>query len=169
MLKKITATVLALALFASQAFAANIGKWNAPSATVTVLSTGLNSLANATMSAASSTISNQTNLDIYVDIEVVLASLSPAAGAHVDLYILESIDGTNFPAQSDADLRLTTTQLLVSIPIGTTATTAQRVAVRNVVIPPGAFQIKLDNQSGVALNASGNTVKFNAYDFNLNG
>jgi len=121
------------------------------------------------MSAASAAIANQTNLDIYVDIEVNLASLSPTTGAHVDLYILEAIDGTNYPAQSAADLRLTTTQLLVTIPIGTTATTAQRVVVRNVVIPPGSSEIKLDNQAGVALNASGNTVKFNAYNVNLNG
>lgn len=147
----------------------NIGKWNAPSATTTVLSTGLNSLANNTMSAASSTITNNTNLDIYVDIEVALNTLSPTTGAYVALYIWESIDGTNFPAQSDADLRLTTTQLLCTVPIGTTASTAQRVAVRNVVIPPGQFQIKLDNQTGVALNAATNTVKFNAYDYNLNG
>jgi len=148
---------------------ANIGKWNAPSATLTVLSTGLNSLANNTMSAASSNIANQTNLDIYVDIEIALASLSPTSGAYVALYILEAVDGSNFPAQSDADLRLTGTQLLCVVPIGTTASTAQRVAVRNVVIPPGLFQIKLDNQTGVSLNASTNTVKFNAYNVNLNG
>jgi hypothetical protein len=148
---------------------ANIGKWNAPSATVTALSTGLNSLGNGTMSAASSNISNQTNLDIYVDIEVNLAALSPTTGAYVALYIWESVDGTNFPAQSDADLRLTSTQLLCVVPIGTTASTAQRVAVRNIVIPPGLFQIKLDNQTGVALAASGNTVKWNAYDINGNG
>ena len=148
---------------------ANIGKWNAPSTIVTALSTGLNSLANNTMSAASSTISNATNLDMYVDIEVNLASLSPSSGAYVALYILEAVDGTNFPAQSDADLRLTTTQLLCSVPVGTTSAAAQRVAVRNVVIPPGSFQIKLDNQTGATLNASGNTVKFIAYDINLNG
>lgn len=147
---------------------ANIGKWNAPSVT-TVLSTGLNSLSNNTMSSASSTISNASNLDIYVDVEVLLAALSPTSGAFVALYILEAVDGTNFPAQSDADLRLTTTQLLCIIPLGTTASTAQRVAVRNLVIPPGSFQIKLDNQSGVALASSGSTVKFNTYDLNLNG
>ena len=147
---------------------ANIGKWNAPTVT-TVLSTGLNSLANNTMSAASSTITNASNLDIYVDVEVLLALLSPTAGAFVALYIWEAVDGTNFPAQSDADLRLTSTQLLCTIPIGTTAATAQRVVARNIVIPPGSFQIKLDNQAGVALNASGNTVKFNTYDVNLNG
>jgi hypothetical protein len=121
------------------------------------------------MSAASSTITNASNLDIYVDVEVLLALLSPTAGAFVALYIWEAVDGTNFPAQSDADLRLTSTQLLCTIPIGTTAATAQRVVARNIVIPPGSFQIKLDNQAGAALNASGNTVKFNTYDVNLNG
>jgi hypothetical protein len=146
----------------------NIGKWNAPSVT-TVLSTGLNSLSNNTMSAASSTISNASSLDMYVDVEVNLASLSPTTGAYVSLYILESVDAINFPAQSDVDLRLTSSQLLCVIPIGTTAATAQRVVARNIIIPPGAFQIKLDNQAGVALNASGNTVKFNTYDINLNG
>lgn len=146
----------------------NLGKWSTPAATLTVLSTGLNSLANNTMSAASSTITNNTNLDIYCDIEVLLAALSPTAAAYVALYIWEAVDGTNFPAQSDADLRLTSTQLLCVVPVGTTASTAQRVAVRNVLLPPGAFQIKLDNQTGVALAASGNTVKFNTYDVNLN-
>ena len=146
----------------------NIGKWNAPSVT-TVLSTGLNSLSNNTMSAASSTISNASSLDMYVDVEVNLASLSPTTGAYVSLYILESVDAINFPAQSDVDLRLTSSQLLCVIPIGTTAATAQRVVARNIIIPPGSFQIKLDNQAGVALNASGNTVKFNTYDINLNG
>lgn len=148
---------------------ASVGKWNAPSATSSVLTTELNSLSNNTMSAASSAIANQTNLDIFVDIEVNLASLSPAAGAYVALYIELAVDGTNYPAQSDADLRLTSSQLLCVVPLGTTASTAQRVAVRNVVIPPGSFKIKLDNQAGVALNASGNTVKFNAYNYNLNG
>lgn len=148
---------------------AGIGKWGTGVGLTTVLSTGLNSLANNTMSAASSTIANQTNLDLYCDIEVALASLSPATGAYVAIYILESVDGTNFPAQSDADLRLTTTQLLAVIPLGTATTTAQRVAARNILLPPNAFQLKLDNQAGVALNASGNTVKIDTYNFNLNG
>lgn len=148
---------------------ANIGKWNTPSSPVTVLSTELNSLGDQTQSAASSAIANNTNLDIYVDVEVNLASLSPGAGAYVVLYILEAIDGSNYPAQSATDLRLTNTQLLCVIPIGVTATTAQRVVVRNVVIPPGSFKIILDNYAGASLAASGNTVKFLAYDVNLNG
>jgi hypothetical protein len=149
---------------------ANIGKWALSGVGLTtVLTTGLNSLANNTMSAASATYANQTNLDLYVDIEVVLASLSPSAGAYVSIYVLESVDGTNFPAQSDADLRLTSTQLLCVLPIGTTAATAQRVTARNILLPPAAIQFKLDNQTSVALNASGNTVKILPYNYNLNG
>jgi|SRR5215475_330274 len=148
---------------------ANIGEWSlSPVGLTTVLSTGLNSLGNATMSAASATYSNDTNLDLYCDVEVLLASLSPTAGAFVAVYVLEAVDGTNFPGQSDADLRLTTSQLLVSMPVGTTATTAQRVVARNVLLPPAKIQFKLDNQTGVALNASGNTVKILPYSYNLN-
>ena len=150
---------------------ANIGKWNAPGTLTTVLSTGLNSLAAQTMSAASSTYDNSVNLDLYCDVEVVLAALSPSAGAFVSIYIWESVDGSNFPAQSDADLRLCTTQLFVSLPIGTTASTAQRVVAKGIYLPPAKLQFKLDNQTGaaVALAASGNTVKILPYSLNLNG
>lgn len=149
---------------------ASIGKWSlSATGLTTVLSTELNSLTTNTASSASSAISNDTNLDVYVDIEVNLASLSPSSGAYVTLYILESVDGTNYPGQSGADLRLTPSQALAVIPVGTTAATAQRVVVRQVVIPPAKFKIILDNQTGATLNAAGNTVKFLPYNANLNG
>lgn len=148
---------------------ANIGKWNAPSAAVTVLSTELNSLANASITAASTAIANNTNLDMYVDIEVNLAALSPSALSFVGIYIMEAVDGTNYPAPSAADLRLAGTQLLAIIPTGNTGSTAQRVVARNILIPPASFKIILDNQTGSALAASGNTVKILPYNTNLNG
>jgi hypothetical protein len=122
------------------------------------------------MSAASATYANQTNLDLYCDIEVFLDTLSPGTNPYVDIYILVAVDGTNFPAQSAADLRLTSTQKFCTIPIGTTASTTQRVAVRNLLLPPQPVQFKLDNQTGVALAATNNnTVKIDAYSYNLNG
>ena len=148
---------------------ASIGKWTLSGVgNTTVLSTGLNSLATNTMSAASSTYDNSSNLDLYVDVELLLASLSPTAGAYCALYVWGAPDGSNFPAQSDADLRLTSTQLFCSIPIGTTASTAQRVVIRNLLLSPIKYQFKLDNQTGVSLAASGNTVKILPYNFNLN-
>lgn len=145
---------------------ANIGKWALSGVGLTTVLTGLTT-ANNTMSAASSTYDNSTNLDLYVDIEVSTGSMSPSAGAYVALYVLESVDGTNFPAQSDADLRLTSTQLLAVIPFGVTASTAQRITVRNILLPPAKIQFKLDNQTGVALVST--AVKVLPYNYNLNG
>jgi len=149
----------------------NIGKWNAPTAIATILSTELNSLGNnpTTMASPSSGYDNSANLNIYCDLEINLASLSPTAGAYVAIYLAEAADGTNYPAQSAADMRLTSTQLFCTIPVGTTATTAQRVSARNLVLPPALFKLFFDNQTGVALNASGNTLKLLAYNINANG
>src|SRR6516225_1236574 len=149
---------------------ANRGIWSLFGSNPTsVLTTGLNSLAAGSVSAASATYANQTNLDLYCDVELFLNTITPATGAYVSIYILAAVDGTNFPAQSAADLRLTSTQLFCVIPIGTTASTAQRVAVRNLLLPPQPVQFRLDNQTGVALANSGNTVKVDAYSYNLNG
>lgn len=146
---------------------ASIGKWNAPSAAVSVLTTELNSLGNNTLSAASSAVDNRANLDVYADVELVLGSLSPTAGAYVALYILEALDDTNYAEATN--LRLKTSQLLCVIGLDTTAATAQRIAVRNLILPPSKFKIVLDNQSGVSLAASGNTVKMIPYNINQNG
>jgi hypothetical protein len=148
---------------------ASIGKWNAATAVSSVLTTELNSLGNNTASAASAAIANQTNLDLYADFVLHLASLSPAAGAYVAVYILEALDDSTYPAPSDADLRLMTSQLLFVMQIGTTASTAFDAVARNVLLPPHSFKIKLDNQTGVALNASGNTLKISQYNVNENG
>lgn len=148
---------------------ANIGKWNTPSTAATILSTELNALATATMSSASTAIANNTNLDIYVDVEVNLGVLSPTAGSYVALYVSEAVDGSNYPTPTSADMRLTSTQLFCVIPTGNTASTAQRVVARNLVLPPQTVKVYMDNQTGTVLATSGNTVKFLAYDINLNG
>lgn len=147
---------------------ANIGKWGNLAAVVSLLTTELNALGNGSASAASSAVANDTNLDVYADIELVLASLSPAAPNYLTLYILEAIDGTNYPSATGSVLRNQPSQILCTFPIDTTAATAQRVTVRNVVLPPGTFKVVLDNQAGVALGATGNTVKMITYNVNLN-
>jgi len=148
---------------------ASIGKWGSLAAAVSLLTTELNSLANGSASAASAAIANQTDLNVYADIELVLGSLSPVAPNYCTLYILEAIDGSNYPSATGSVLRNQPSQILCTFPLDTTASTAQRVVVRNVVIPPGSFKVVLDNQAGVALASSGNTVKMITYNVNLNG
>lgn len=153
---------------------ANTAKWIAgtnPAGTpLSVLTTGLNSLGNGSASAASSAIDNSANLSLYGIFHLHLASLSPAAGGYVDLYILQSIDGgTTFPSATAGVLRNQPDKLLYRFPLDTTATTAQDLYSMPILLPFGQYKIVLDNNAGVALNASGNTVKLIEGNFNLNG
>lgn len=146
----------------------NIAKWGTPALT-TVLSTELNSLASGGIATSGSHYDNTTNGYLYCDIEVNLAALSPASPANVTIYFLGAIDGTNFPAPTQPDATQQNVLSVVTIPLGTTASTAQRVVARHIPLIPVKFDIALVSGAGVALGASGNTVKLLAYGQNFNG
>ena len=147
---------------------ANLGKWGNRSATTQVMTTELNALANATATTLSAVVANQTNLDIYADVWLHLATLTATAGAYGTLYILPALDGAFYPSSAAAGLRQQTTHVLCTFALGTPTTTAQDIVVRNVVLPPEAFKLVYDNQAGVALNPLANTITFITYDVNLN-
>jgi hypothetical protein len=136
-------------------------KWVAPETIASALTTELNSLADSSFSAASTAIDNETDLYLYIDLEVVLASLSPAAGAFVDVWLEASLDGTNYPDHGKA---LQTATLLTTLQLDTAASAAQRITQRLIPIPPLKFKLSLRNKAGVALNASGNTLKYRRHN-----
>jgi hypothetical protein len=141
-------------------------KWSAPTLS-TVISTALNSITHQA-TAASSTIDNTTTRYMYADIEVFLnfSSGTPISTAMCMLEFQEEVDGSNV----DAGFTDTETPLLaINIPIGQAAATAQRVVARQIPIPPAQFIVVFANETGLTLPASGNTVKFLYYGFNLNG
>ena len=125
----------------------------------TILSTELNSLTNATNSAASSAVDNTTNLNLFMDLELVLGSQGSArsAGATVAIYMVVAVDGSNYP-----DVNETTAELIAVLALDA-ATTARRAAVRDVPMPPALFKLFARNNTGQTLNASGNTLKYNAH------
>lgn len=147
---------------------ANTGLWKAPSSVVSLLSTELNSLANNAASAASSVIANQTNLDVYADFWLHLATLTPTAPNYITIYVLEAIDGSTYPAATGTILRNQPEHVLCTFALDP-AVGAQDCVVRNVLLPPASFKVVLDNQAGPALNAAGNTLKMITYNMNLNG
>lgn len=152
---------------------ANKTKWTYGAATAasptTIFSTDLNSLANNTQVTAAAEFSNGTNMDLYADLILDLASLTPVAPNRIDIYILASYDGgTNFPAPAAADLRLRIQDLWCSFMLGTTAA-VQRAVMRNLLMPPQDFKLVFDNQAGVSLASSGNTLKIVTYNIDNNG
>ena len=135
-------------------------EWTVPEAIQTYFSTGLNSLADGSFVGVGSAITNETGspaLYQYMDLELNLASLSPATGAYVDIWLLPTLDATNYGTTGKP---LITAHLLCTFQLDTTASTAQRIIKTNVCIPALDFKLDLRNKAGVAFNASGNTLKY---------
>jgi hypothetical protein len=138
---------------------ANAVKWEAIwTSRSTVLTTELNSLANGAYSAAGTEIDNSSNLDQYGKVEINLASLSPTAGACLELYMITAPDGTNY--EDAPGTNNPATHILVAcIPVDTTATDAKLCMSPVFFLQPAKTKFVLKNATGVALASSGNTVE----------
>lgn len=138
--------------------------WATPANIATALSTELNSLANGSYSNASSAIANATAKARFIAVELVLASLTPVANQTVTLWLLPSVDGTNYPdgggsTAPEPAMALCTFRL-------TNATRAFRLTRANLPIPPLNFTLVVSNDtitSGANLAAANNTVKYVTY------
>jgi len=138
-------------------------KWESGSVS-TVLDSGANSLADDA-NAISSEINNTADLYLFNDVELYTAALAytPAAGSVVELYLVESLDGTNYEdGGSSIDPPATN---LVGIFNIRAATAAQRHVIRQVPIPPLKYKYVIINKTGGTLAASGNTLKVIPYRY----
>lgn len=128
----------------------------------TALSTELNSLASGS-SAITAALDNGTDKSIWDDLELVVTfGTAPALNAPVEVYLVPSVDGTNYGDGSSTVLP--SPNLLVGTFLVRAVTTAQRVAIRKVELPPGLFKYLVRNQAGQAFAASGNTLKRRPYE-----
>jgi hypothetical protein len=142
---------------------ANIVRFSATESVGTALSTELNSLASATLSAAGGLIDNSlasgAGRSMLMDFELLVTyGTNPVAGGYVAIYMSASLDATNF---SDVQRDLTP-QLLCTFALRAT-TAAQRLYAQRVPIPPFQFKCYADNQAGQAMGASGNTLRYSRY------
>jgi len=136
-------------------------KWEAPAAVQTYLSTELNALADGGNKPGAA-IDNQTDgtNDLYASLELYLAAQGSArdAGATVDVYLLPSVDGTNYCYGSDSDDPPATAY--VGSFVLDAATAARYATLHNLPVPPLRFKLLLVNNTGQALAAAGNTLKY---------
>jgi hypothetical protein len=128
-------------------------KWAGLSSRGSVLTTELNTLANNTFSALGTAYDNTANLDRWGWVELSLASLTPTAGACVYIYLVPSVDGTNYdngPSSTNPATHL----LVATLSIQTGA--AAKVAVTQIPfsLPPSKFKFALKNQTGVAFGGT---------------
>lgn len=129
----------------------------------TVFSTDLNAV-NFTNSSRklSSAIDNSSQLYFWDDLELYCTfAATPSANATVELYLIPSIDGTNY-TDGDASTDPPATTLVGVFPIRA-VTSAQRVPVRGVQLPPGLFKYLIINRTGVASSGTSNTLIRRSY------
>ena len=133
--------------------------WGNLESIVSVLTTELNSLANATMSANSATQDQDAIRHNFVEFELVVTyGTAPLAGQRVLLFLLPNLDGSNF-----ATSNIEYISHLAGIFTLDDVTTAQRIIIRNVLLPSVDFQVALYNDAGQAMAASANTLKMRRY------
>ena len=137
-------------------------KWVAPEALTSYLTTELNSLADSTsdttgFSAVGAEIANETDLYQYISLELVIAAQGAArsAGGFVAVYINYAADGTTYDDTSNKAF----TELLGVFGLDA-AVTARRLTKTNLPIPPLDFKLLVLNDTGQALAATGNTLKY---------
>lgn len=138
---------------------ATTNSWKAPESLATALTTELNSLANAALCTASSAIDNETDLYQYLEVELVLASLTPTGTPYCTLYLVTSVDGTNYE-----DVTTSASHLVVAVLPMSTAVAAKRINAANILIPPCKFKLVIQNNAGPSLASSGNTLKYRRFN-----
>ena len=128
-------------------------------ASASVLTTEVNALANNANSAASSAVDNTSNLDRFMDLELVLSTQGSArsAGATVQVFMTRSVDGTNYDDVNE------TTASLVAVFALDAATTARRLSVGNIRVGPGKWKLFARNQTGQAFGATTNILNHRFY------
>lgn len=127
------------------------------------LTTELNSLGNGAYSALSAAYDNTSGLYLYGSLEINLASLNPTAGAYLQIFMAQSLDGTNYediPGTTNPGYHMALP--LISV---TTGSAAKRIITPVFNLPGGKVKFSLLNGTGVSLAASSNTVALSAgYD-----
>lgn len=138
-------------------------KYTALESIFTALSTELNSLTNTSI-ATSSVIDNDTAISqrwTMAGVEVFIATqgTNRVVGAHVSLYIIPTVDGTNY---GDTTGACKSNYHVKTWHLDDTAT-ASRYLTGIIPLPPTDYKVVLENQTGQTLASSGNTVKIREF------
>lgn len=126
----------------------------------TLLSTGLNSLANNSLAISSAFDNTQGQTgDGYtlVDLELVVTfGTNPTANTGVSIWFLGAPDGTNYEDGGTSTTPARAADAVIPVAV---STSAQRI-VQRVTLPAGLLKVLLKNDgTGQAFAASGNTLK----------
>ncbi len=148
-------------------------KWIAGTVGLTwasIMTTELNSLASGNAVLGSTNLDNSTNLDMFADFSLHLASAAFVAPNFVGIFLYPlNDDGSTY-----GDGRFGSSAAMTAANAPTTywagnivfpaTTAAQNGTLRGLLLPPGSWKPVLWNQGGVNFASSANTLKWRTYD-----
>lgn len=138
-------------------------KWTTPASSETWMTTELNSLANAA-GAISSAIDADAYGQLYADVELyVTFGTNPTANTLVEMYFVRQIDGTNYEDNTTGASGVPPANGFAGAFPVRAVTTAQRIILPKVELPPLDFKVYLLNRTGQSMAASGNTLTARRY------
>lgn len=133
----------------------------------------INSLTDNEWTDLSDEIDNSSNKYAFADLELVLGSAAfTGADALIEVYIVPTIDGSNYPdwtgnTTSDAPEQMH--YLVAFLPLKA-STAARRVATssqQDVSLPQGKFKFGLRSRANVTLASSGNTLSYRPKSYDM--
>jgi hypothetical protein len=134
-------------------------KWGAaPTSRGTVLSTQMDSVANAGFSTLGSAYDNSSNLDRWGWIELSLGSLNPTAGACIYVYLVPSVDGGTDYDDGPSSTNPASHLLVAVLQLKTGAAAKKVVTLTPFALPPCNIKFAIKNQAGVTLASGSNTM-----------
>lgn len=138
--------------------------WSAFTDRGNLASTILDSLADATLSGASTELDNATNKDTHALIEINLGSLNPTGSPYLELYMVKAPYGLNYEEAPiiGGDNRNTA---IATIPVPTGLATKRVMTSTLIQLPPCKIKFYVGNQLNVSMAASGNSI--DVYTANL--
>lgn len=121
-------------------------------------------------------ILNQANLDMFMDIsaELVISSSTIAAGANLAFFLYPlNEDGTTYgDGQLASGTQAAVTPAFPPCAVMPLVALASQTSLKGfsqqIIIPPGAFRVAMQNNSGFTLTSGTQTVKYRTYNLNLN-
>ena len=142
---------------------ANAINWEENAALNAYLAAELNDLADAAR-VIGAAINNSALLDMYMDLELLIAEQAGArsAGAHVDIYLVSSIDGGTNYGFGDAGVAPPGETLIWSFSLDA-AVTARYAVSRPFNIGPGHHMLVIANMTGQAFAAANSTLKYRLF------
>lgn len=164
-MKRLLSAVLLYLLITSSAWAQSELNWTEGVALTTYESADLNSLAYGFQELGAS-IDNTVNGDMYMLVE---AFLDTAAGirkadAAVHIYLLKSVDGTNYDYGADADGQDPAKANLACSIEFTLDITARYNSCWFMIPSDIKFKLLIENDTGKAFAAANNTIKYRTYN-----